>query len=51
MTEQISATSFVAESVHQSFILAENQGYAQRYVPRMIDFIAGLNGIDIHKKN
>jgi 3-hydroxyisobutyrate dehydrogenase-like beta-hydroxyacid dehydrogenase len=51
MTEQISATSFIAESVHQSFILAENQGYAQRYVPRMIDFVAGLNGIDIHKKN
>jgi 3-hydroxyisobutyrate dehydrogenase-like beta-hydroxyacid dehydrogenase len=51
MTEQISATSFIAESVHQSFILAENQGYAHRYVPRMIDFIAGLNGIDIHKKN
>jgi 3-hydroxyisobutyrate dehydrogenase-like beta-hydroxyacid dehydrogenase len=51
MTEQISATSFIAESVHQSFILAENQGYAQRYVPRMIDFIAGLNGIDLHKKN
>jgi 3-hydroxyisobutyrate dehydrogenase-like beta-hydroxyacid dehydrogenase len=50
MTEQISATSFIAESVHQSFILAENQGYAQRYVPRMIDFIAGLNGIDIHQK-
>jgi 3-hydroxyisobutyrate dehydrogenase-like beta-hydroxyacid dehydrogenase len=51
MTEQISATSFIAESVHQSFILAENRGYAQSFVPRMIDFIAELNGIDIHKKN
>jgi 3-hydroxyisobutyrate dehydrogenase-like beta-hydroxyacid dehydrogenase len=50
MTEQISATSFIAESVHQSFILAENQGYAQRYVPRMIDFIAGMNGVDVHRK-
>jgi 3-hydroxyisobutyrate dehydrogenase-like beta-hydroxyacid dehydrogenase len=51
MTEQISATSFIAESVHQSFILAENRGYAERFVPRMIDFIAELNGIDVHKKN
>ncbi|HVY98488.1 MAG TPA: NAD(P)-dependent oxidoreductase [Dongiaceae bacterium] len=51
MTEQISATSFIAESVHQSFILAENRGYAQRFVPRMIDFIAELNGIDVRKKN
>ena len=50
MTEQISATSFVAEAVHQSFILAENMGYAQRFVPRMVDFLAGLNGIDLHKK-
>ena len=51
MTEQISATSFIAESVHQSFILAENRGYAQRFVPRMIDFMAELNGIETGKKN
>jgi 3-hydroxyisobutyrate dehydrogenase-like beta-hydroxyacid dehydrogenase len=50
MTEQISSTSFIAEAVHQSFILAENMGYAQRFVPRMIDFMAGLNGIDKAKK-
>jgi len=51
MTEQISATSFIAESVHQSFILAENRGYAERFVPRMIDFIGELNGVSVHKKN
>ncbi|MES1151461.1 MAG: NAD(P)-dependent oxidoreductase, partial [Dongia sp.] len=51
MTEQISATSFIAESVHQTFVLAENRGYAQRFVPRMIDFIAEINGIDVRKKN
>ena len=51
MTEQISASSFIAESVHQTFILAENRGYAQRFVPRMIDFMAELNGIDARKKN
>jgi 3-hydroxyisobutyrate dehydrogenase-like beta-hydroxyacid dehydrogenase len=51
MTEQIFATSFIAESVHQTFILAENRGYAERFVPRMIDFMAELNGIEAHKKN
>jgi 3-hydroxyisobutyrate dehydrogenase-like beta-hydroxyacid dehydrogenase len=50
MTEQISATSFIAESVHQTFVLAENQGYSQRFVPRMIDFIAQMNGIDVRQK-
>ena len=49
MTEQISATSFIAEAVHQSFILAENMGYAQRFVPRMIDVMAELNGIGAKK--
>jgi 3-hydroxyisobutyrate dehydrogenase-like beta-hydroxyacid dehydrogenase len=51
MTEQISSTSFIAESVHQSFILAENRGYADRFVPRILDFMAELNGLDSRKKN
>jgi 3-hydroxyisobutyrate dehydrogenase-like beta-hydroxyacid dehydrogenase len=50
MTEQISATSFVAEVVHQNFIMAENAGYSQRFVPRMVDFFAGLNGVENRKK-
>jgi 3-hydroxyisobutyrate dehydrogenase-like beta-hydroxyacid dehydrogenase len=50
MTEQASATSFVAEVVHQTFILAENSGYAQRFVPRMVDFYAGINGVENRKK-
>lgn len=50
MTEQISATSFVAEVVHQNFILAENSGYSHRFVPRMVDFFAGLNGVENRKK-
>jgi hypothetical protein len=50
MTEQASATSFVAEVVHQTFILAENSGYSQRFVPRMVDFFAGLNGVENRKK-
>jgi 3-hydroxyisobutyrate dehydrogenase-like beta-hydroxyacid dehydrogenase len=49
MTEQVSATSFVAEAVHQSFVLAENRGYGERYVPRMLNFLAELNGVTLKK--
>ena len=50
MTEEIFATSFIAETVHQTFVLAENMGYAQRFVPRMVNFMASLNGVDFKKK-
>jgi 3-hydroxyisobutyrate dehydrogenase-like beta-hydroxyacid dehydrogenase len=47
MTEQVSATSFVAEAVHQSFVLAENRGYGEKFVPRMLNFLAELNGVKL----
>jgi 3-hydroxyisobutyrate dehydrogenase-like beta-hydroxyacid dehydrogenase len=50
MTEQLPTTSFIAESVHQTFILADNGGYAGRYVPRLVEFMAKLNGVDFRKK-
>ena len=50
MTEQLPTTSFIAEAVHQTFILAENSGYSGRFVPRMVEFVAKLNGVDFHKK-
>ncbi len=50
MTEQLPTTSFIAEAVHQTFVLAENSGYSGRYVPRMVEFVAKLNGIDFRKK-
>ncbi|MGE3831868.1 MAG: NAD(P)-dependent oxidoreductase [Parvibaculaceae bacterium] len=45
MTESMPLTSFIAEAVHQSFVLAMNRGYKDRYVPRMIDMLCELNGI------
>jgi 3-hydroxyisobutyrate dehydrogenase-like beta-hydroxyacid dehydrogenase len=45
MTENMPMTSFIAEAVHQSFVLAVNRGYKDRYVPRMIDMLCELNGI------
>jgi 3-hydroxyisobutyrate dehydrogenase-like beta-hydroxyacid dehydrogenase len=45
MTEQLPVASFLAEQVHQLFILAENMGHGDRYIPRMIDVMMAMNGI------
>ncbi len=45
MTEQLPVASFLAEQVHQLYVLAENRGYGERYVPRMIDMMMEVNGI------
>jgi 3-hydroxyisobutyrate dehydrogenase-like beta-hydroxyacid dehydrogenase len=45
MAEQLPVTAFCAEAVHQTFVMAETQGYSERYVPRLIDMLAGINGI------
>jgi 3-hydroxyisobutyrate dehydrogenase-like beta-hydroxyacid dehydrogenase len=45
MTENMPMTSFIAEAVHQTFVLAMNRGYKDRYVPRLIDVLCEINGI------
>jgi 3-hydroxyisobutyrate dehydrogenase-like beta-hydroxyacid dehydrogenase len=45
MTEHLPVASFLAEQVHQMYVLGVNQGYGERYVPRMIDMVMGLNGV------
>jgi 3-hydroxyisobutyrate dehydrogenase-like beta-hydroxyacid dehydrogenase len=45
MTEQMPVTSFVAETVHQTLVLADNMGYGDRYIPRLIDALMQANGI------
>jgi 3-hydroxyisobutyrate dehydrogenase-like beta-hydroxyacid dehydrogenase len=45
MTEHLPVASFLAEQVHQMYVLGVNQGYGERYVPRMIDMMMGLNGV------
>jgi 3-hydroxyisobutyrate dehydrogenase-like beta-hydroxyacid dehydrogenase len=45
MTEQLPVASFLAEQVHQLFVLADNMGYGERYVPRMIDAMMQMNGL------
>jgi 3-hydroxyisobutyrate dehydrogenase-like beta-hydroxyacid dehydrogenase len=45
MTEHLPVASFMAEQVHQLYVLADNMGYGDRYVPRMIDMMIQINGI------
>lgn len=45
MTETMPVASFLAETVHQLFVVAENQGYGERFVPRLVDVLLGINGI------
>ena len=45
MTEQIPVTSFLAETAHQMMVMADNMGYGERYVPRLIDVLMKVNGV------
>jgi 3-hydroxyisobutyrate dehydrogenase-like beta-hydroxyacid dehydrogenase len=45
MAEQLPVASFLAEQVHQLFVLAENMGHGDRYIPRMIDVMMQMNGL------
>ncbi len=44
MTENMPAASFLGEAVHQTLVVADNLGYGERFVPRLIDVMLKLNG-------
>jgi 3-hydroxyisobutyrate dehydrogenase-like beta-hydroxyacid dehydrogenase len=50
MTEQLPVASFMAEQVHQLYVLADNMGYGERFVPRMIDLMMEMNGVASRKR-
>jgi len=45
MTERLPVTSFLAETVHQITVMADNLGYGERFVPRLIDVMMKVNGL------
>ena len=45
MTEQMPVASFLAEQVHQTYVLAETLGYGDRYVPRLITMMLANAGV------
>ena len=46
MTEQLPVTSFLAETTHQITVMADNLGYGDRFVPRLIDVLMKVNGLN-----
>lgn len=45
MTEQLPVTSFMAETAHQITVMADNMGYGERFIPRLIDVLMKVNGL------
>ncbi len=45
MTEHLPVASFMAETAHQLYVMADNMGYGERYVPRLIDVMMKVNGL------
>ena len=45
MTEQLPVASFLGENVHQLLVMAENMGFGDRFIPRMIDVFQKINGL------
>jgi 3-hydroxyisobutyrate dehydrogenase-like beta-hydroxyacid dehydrogenase len=45
MTEAMPVASFMAEQVHQTYVLADTLGYGERFVPRLIDMMKKLAGL------
>jgi len=45
MTEQLPVTSFLAETAHQVTVMADNMGYGDRFIPRLIDVLMTVNGL------
>ena len=45
MTEHLPVTSFLGETAHQLTVMADNMGYGERFVPRLIDVMMTVNGL------
>lgn len=47
MAESLGATSFIGETIHQTFALASCLGFGASYVPSLIEAQAQINGVPI----
>jgi len=45
MAEAAPAASFIGEAVHQTYQLATIQGFGDKYLPRLVDALALINGV------
>lgn len=47
LTESLPTTSFVAEAAHQSFVLADNLGLGDRFIPSLLEAQEQINKVQI----
>jgi 3-hydroxyisobutyrate dehydrogenase-like beta-hydroxyacid dehydrogenase len=45
LAESTPTAAFIGEAVHQLYMLADMHGFGDRYLPRLIDALAQLNGV------
>ena len=45
MTENLPVASFLAETAHQITVMADNLGYGERFLPRLVDVMLKVNGM------
>ncbi len=45
MAELLPCTAFIAETVHQTYVMASNTGHRDSYVPRLVDVLGEINGV------
>ncbi len=49
MTQQQPATSFIAEAVHQTYVMADNLGFGEKFVPYLVDMLARVNATEVKR--
>jgi 3-hydroxyisobutyrate dehydrogenase-like beta-hydroxyacid dehydrogenase len=49
MAETLPITAFIAEAVHQTYVMALNRGYGDRFVPRLVNLLCEVNNIKLKK--
>jgi 3-hydroxyisobutyrate dehydrogenase-like beta-hydroxyacid dehydrogenase len=46
-TETMPFVSYIAETMHQTLVLAANRGYDEKYIGRLVNMMAELNGVKV----
>ncbi|MEZ5534218.1 MAG: NAD(P)-dependent oxidoreductase [Thiolinea sp.] len=46
MAQQQSSTALMADNTHQAYTIAANMGYGDKFVPRLVEMMRRLNGMD-----
>ena len=48
MARSLPSTAFIAESIHQTYVMASNLGHGGEYVPSLMRILAEINGTELN---